>query len=118
MCELCVGATRFCRALCLWFSHGVAWLCVLFVMCCLMCAVWGILFGCSVVFGCEWFEWPRVVRAEEILSPMSSWGILMGMPSWFFLFGVGSNGAMLFDLGRSFPHCFPWVLYGGDGASW
>ena len=118
MCESCVGAARLCRALCLWFGYGVAWLCVLFIMRYLLYAIWGILFGCLVVFGCGWFEWLSAVRAVEILSPMSSLGYLDGDAQLVFLFGVGSNGTMLFDLGRSFPHCFPWVLCGGDGASW
>ena len=65
------------------FGHGVALLCVLFVVFYLMCAVWSILFGCPVVFGCGWFEWLSAIRAVEILSPVFSWGILSGKPSWF-----------------------------------
>ena len=85
---------------------------VMFDVCCLGYLVW-----IPIVFGCGWFEWLNAVRAVEILSPMSSLGYPVGDAQLVFLFGVGSNGAMLFDLGRSFPHYFPWVFYGGDGAS-
>ena len=72
----------------------------------LLCLLWGILFGCPVVFGCGWFEWLSAARAVEILSPISSLGYHVGDAQLIFLFGVGSNGAKLFDLGRSLPIVF------------
>ena len=55
----------------------------------------------SNYFGCGWFEWPRVVQAVEILSPVFSLGYPVEDVQLVFLFDVESNGVMLFNLWRS-----------------
>ena len=83
MCESCVGAAQLCRAFCLraWPWSGMAQCAV--CVCCLLCAFWGILLGCLVVFGCWWFEWLKAVRAVEIPSPVFSLGCPVGNPVGF-----------------------------------